>query len=72
MDGENERQRSLHIGVPDAELRAFARRMAKDFFGGSVSAYVVSLIEADRRDNSTERRALQRVTGHLTENGIAA
>lgn len=73
MDGNGKDKRSLHIGIPNDDLREFARNQAANFFGGVVSAYVVSLIEADRREGWTQKDALKRVTAVMTStNGVQA
>lgn len=44
--------RSLHVSIPDADLRRFARERARLFFGGIASEYIKELIRLDREHDT--------------------
>ena len=56
------------ISIPDAALRAFMREQAEQYFGGNVSRYLASLVQADRDEGHTKRRVLLTAAG-LSANG---
>lgn len=57
--------RSLHVSIPDADLRRFARDRARLFFGGNASRYIAELVRLDREDDiipdEIERRLAESV-----------
>lgn len=64
-------QPTINVSVPDADLRAFARKQADAFFGKNVSRYFVSLLEADQEEGFTERRVLVALGIEQSERAIA-
>ena len=54
--------RSLHVSIPDADLRRFARERARLFFGGVASEYIKELIRLDRDRNTVPDEIGRRLT----------